>query len=215
MKILIVDSDVAFCATLRLNLLAQGFAVDAVSSDNEFVRALNQSRYSAVLLDTTLVSQSGIASLSAMRLGGDATPVVLMSAMQSAAELVQGLDEGADDYVAKPFNVAELCARLRAVVRRAAGVPALLSDDDCAKQVCALSPKMSMVRKLNEVAVALTNRQKEVLHLIARGLQNKHIARELDIAERTVKMHITALLELVGAKNRTQLVVIAGARGLL
>jgi DNA-binding NarL/FixJ family response regulator len=101
------------------------------------------------------------------------------------------------------------------VVRRAAVVPARPSDYDCAEQVAALSPKMSMVRKLNEVAVALTNRQKEVLHLIARGLQNKHIARELDIAERTVKMHITALLELVGAKNRTQLVVIAGERGLL
>ena len=60
-----------------------------------------------------------------------------------------------------------------------------------------------------------TKRQQEVLNLVAQGCRNKHIARELNIAERTVKMHVTALLALVGAKNRTHLVVVASAHGLL
>ncbi len=85
------------------------------------------------------------------------------------------------------FNVADVCARMRAVIA-------------CVRPM----PK-----------TALTVRQKEVLDLVAKGCPNKHIARELNIAERTVKMHISSLLELVEAKNRTHLLVLAGERGLL
>ncbi len=206
MKILIADDDVESGAALQLNMVQQGFVVDVVGTENEFTSALSQHAYHAVLLGIALANQRGIALLSAMRRRGDVTPVVLMSAAQSAAELVRGLDEGADDYIAKPFNLDEVCARLRAVMRRVDGrqLPLRIVDEMVDENANGVPQK-----------VAPTLRQKEVLHLVAQGCQNKHIARQLNIAERTVKMHITALLELVGAKNRTHLLVIAGARGLL
>jgi DNA-binding NarL/FixJ family response regulator len=210
MRILIAVNDFESCTALQLNMVQQGFTVDVVGTADEFTNALSQHAYHAVLLGIALANQGGIALLSAMRLRGDATPVVLMSAAQSAAELVQGLDEGADDYIAKPFHLDEVCARLRAVVRRAEGrqQPLKVADANMSGGQQKIAPPL-------QHEVEPTSRQKEVLHLVAQGCQNKHIARQLNIAERTVKMHITALLELVGAKNRTHLLVIAGARGLL
>ncbi len=221
MRILIADDDVEFSATLQLDMAPQGFIVDAVCASSALMNALSQHRYDAVLLAMQLAGQSGLTLLADMRKRGDTTPVVLVSGAQSEAELVQGLDAGADDYIAKPFSLEESCARLRALVRRASGgknpavgtaahtgVAAIACDID-------VMSVMHMPIATPTLPTSPTLRQKEVLNLIAQGCQNKHIARELNIAERTVKMHITALLELVGAKNRTHLLVIAGARGLL
>jgi DNA-binding NarL/FixJ family response regulator len=216
MRILIADDDVEISAAMQLDLASYGFIADTVCAECEFVHALIQEEYTAVLLDIGLSNQDGIALVAAMRLRGDTTPVVLMSATQSAAELVRGLDEGADDYIAKPFNIDEVCARLRAVVRRK--VPCDVPADSAVAKMPSgnlSSARNALAGTLNAAMIALTVRQKQVLELIAQGCQNKHIARELNIAERTVKMHITALLELVGAKNRTHLLVLAGERGLL
>lgn len=216
MRVLIADDDVEISAAMQLDLASYGFIADTICAEREFVRALTLQEYTVVLLDIGLGNQGGVALIAAMRLRDDTTPVVLMSASQSAAELVSGLDAGADDYIAKPFNIDEVCARIRAVVRRT--VPCeVLADSTVAKIPSGKlrGARTALAGTLNAAMIALTVRQQEVLELIAQGCQNKHIARELNIAERTVKMHITALLELVGAKNRTHLLVLAGERGLL
>ena len=128
MRILIADHDVEISAAMQLDLASYGFIADTICAERELVHALTQQEYTAILLDIGLGNQGGIALVAEMRLRGDTTPIVLMSAAQSAAELVCGLDAGADDYIAKPFNIDEVCARLRAVVRRTVPCDALVDS---------------------------------------------------------------------------------------
>lgn len=121
MRILLVEDDTMIGESLREALRAQGLAADWVRDGRAADTALASERFDAVLLDLGLPQRSGLDVLRALRARGNATPVIVVTARDALADKVAGLDAGADDYLLKPFELDELLARLRAVVRRQAG----------------------------------------------------------------------------------------------
>jgi two-component system, OmpR family, response regulator len=121
MRVLLVEDDEMIGESLREALRRQGFAADWVRDGRAADAALSSERFDAVLLDVGLPQRSGLDVLKAARARGDTTPVLVLTARDALTDKVAGLDAGADDYLVKPFELEELLARLRAVVRRRAG----------------------------------------------------------------------------------------------
>ena len=132
MRILVVEDDAGIAAGLRTNLQQRGYAVDVCDGVASAWGALRAERFDAVLLDLGLVDGDGGDLLRRLRLspapGGAAsaqvlpdpsTPVLIVTARDQVHQRIAGLDQGADDYLAKPFDMDELEARLRAMMRRA------------------------------------------------------------------------------------------------
>lgn len=117
-QILLVEDDAMLGGALRTSLATSGMLVDWVHDVPAARLALVKHGYDAVLLDVGLPGGSGLAVLKYLRSCYDATPVLIITARDRLTERVQGLDAGADDYIVKPFQLDELQARLRAVVRR-------------------------------------------------------------------------------------------------
>jgi len=121
MRILVVEDDTNLNRQLQEALTEAGYAVD-VAFDGEEGHFLGDTEpYDAVVLDIGLPQMDGLSVLEAWRREGRAMPVLLLTARDRWSDKVQGIDAGADDYVAKPFHMEEILARLRALVRRAAG----------------------------------------------------------------------------------------------
>jgi len=106
---------------LHTALKQDGYAVDGVSDGASAAAALRASRFDLVLLDLGLPERDGLEVLRELRSRGDATPVIILTARDDVQNRIQGLDAGADDYIVKPFDLDEVAARMRSVLRRAAG----------------------------------------------------------------------------------------------
>ncbi|HEX4296493.1 MAG TPA: response regulator transcription factor [Devosia sp.] len=121
MRILVVEDDTNLNRQIKDALTEGGYAVD-VAFDGEEGHFLGDTEpYDAVVLDIGLPQMDGLSVLEEWRRAGKSMPVLLLTARDRWSDKVQGIDAGADDYVAKPFHMEELLARLRALVRRAAG----------------------------------------------------------------------------------------------
>jgi len=121
MRILVVEDDENLNRQIKDALTEAGYAVD-VAFDGEEGHFLGDTEpYDAVVLDIGLPQMDGLSVLEEWRRAGRTTPVLLLTARDRWSDKVQGIDAGADDYVAKPFHMEEILARLRALVRRAAG----------------------------------------------------------------------------------------------
>ena len=121
MRVLLAEDDAMIGAAVRDRLRSQGFAVDWVRDGRAADAALEGDVYDLLLLDLGLPGREGLAVLKALRGRGSVLPVVIVTARDAVDDRVAGLDAGADDYVVKPFDLKELEARLRAVLRRRAG----------------------------------------------------------------------------------------------
>jgi DNA-binding response OmpR family regulator len=121
MRILVVEDDHILSDGLRAGLGLGGATVDCVGTCADAEAALDTSAFSAIVLDLMLPDGSGLDVLRGLRRRKDRTPVVLLTALDAVADRIAGLDGGADDYLGKPFDLDELSARIRAVVRRASG----------------------------------------------------------------------------------------------
>ncbi|HYA66441.1 MAG TPA: response regulator [Burkholderiaceae bacterium] len=121
MRILIVEDDPMIGESLRSALRQSGYAVDWVREGRDAESALTSETFAVVLLDLGLPQRDGLEVLRGMRARNDATPVIVVTARDALADRVLGLDAGADDYIVKPFELDELLARMRAVMRRHAG----------------------------------------------------------------------------------------------
>lgn len=120
MRILVVDDEKGFTDAIRDNLEAENFEVDCASGGRAALDFLKGTRYHLVVLDIMMPDIDGLQVLKTMRKGGDDTPVIFLTARAADEDKVRGLGLGADDYITKPFSVAELVARIRSVLRRAA-----------------------------------------------------------------------------------------------
>ncbi|MBR8652533.1 response regulator, partial [Achromobacter sp. Marseille-Q0513] len=118
MRILLVEDDAMLGDAVRAGLAQDGARVDWVRGLSDARLALVEHDYKAVLLDLGLPEGSGLKVLASMRARYDATPVLIITARDRLSERIAGLDAGADDYIVKPFQLDELQARLRAVLRR-------------------------------------------------------------------------------------------------
>jgi two-component system response regulator QseB len=121
MRVLLAEDDAMIGAAVRDRLRAQGFAVDWVRDGRAADAALAGDVYDLLLLDLGLPGREGLDVLKGLRGRGSTLPVVILTARDAVDDRVAGLDAGADDYVVKPFDLKELEARLRAVLRRRAG----------------------------------------------------------------------------------------------
>ncbi|MFC4310811.1 response regulator transcription factor [Steroidobacter flavus] len=121
MRILLVEDDTMIGQSLRQALTENGLTVDWVKDGVLAQDALSQGGYAAVLLDLGLPRRSGLEVLRRARQDGDRTPMLVLTARDGVDDRVQGLDVGADDYLIKPFEMRELLARMRAIVRRVGG----------------------------------------------------------------------------------------------
>jgi DNA-binding response OmpR family regulator len=120
MRILVVEDDVKVAEFVRRGLAEEGYAVDVLHDGSDAGDQAAAYDYDAVVLDMMLPKQSGFQVLRTIRARKASLPVVILTARDSVQDRIAGLDAGADDYMAKPFALAELSARLRALLRRGA-----------------------------------------------------------------------------------------------
>jgi len=154
--VLIVEDDEAIAEGLALNLQIEGFSPTHVSDGEAAVLRVSERRFAIILLDISLPGKSGLDVLAELRGAGDHTPVIVLSARRDEFDKVAALRLGADDYVTKPFALAELLARVGAVLRRAP--PAPPADEPSA---AAPPPPVSRadLHRFGDVAVDLQTRE--------------------------------------------------------
>ncbi|HEY8335079.1 MAG TPA: response regulator [Tardiphaga sp.] len=205
MRILIVEDDLILLDGLRAGLNILGATVDAVSSCAEAHAALSTSTFDAVVLDLMLPDGSGLNVLATMRSQGNNTPVLLLTALDEVADRIKGLDAGADDYLGKPFDLEELGARVRAIVRRKAGrtTPRLMHNG------ITLDPA-SLTVSMNEKAVNLSRREFAILSALMERPGVIHSKNELEdrlygwqdeVESNAVEVHIHNLRSKIGRES--------------
>src|ERR671915_2423713 len=118
MRLLIVEDDIKMAALVRRGLIEEGAAVDVARSGEDALWMAGSAAYDAVVLDVMLPGMDGFETCRRLREDGVWTPILMLTARESVEDRVRGLDGGADDYLTKPFSLAELLARLRALARR-------------------------------------------------------------------------------------------------
>ncbi len=121
MRILLVEDDALLGDGIRAGLKLADYAVDWVTDGDQAQRALLDHAYDTCVLDLGLPRRDGLSVLRELRQRGSHLPVLILTARDSSSDKIAGLDSGADDYLVKPFDLAELQARLRALLRRAGG----------------------------------------------------------------------------------------------
>ena len=118
MRLLVAEDDVRMAAAIRRGLGFEGIVADVAPDGDAAIRMLRAADYDGVVLDVMLPGADGFATCRRLRADGVWVPIIMLTARDAVEDRVQGLDAGADDYLTKPFSLAELLARLRALVRR-------------------------------------------------------------------------------------------------
>ncbi|MFP5380902.1 MAG: response regulator [Gammaproteobacteria bacterium] len=175
MRILLVEDDPLLGDGLAAGLAQSGYAVDWLRDGEAAVAALSGEAFAAVVLDLGLPRRDGLSVLRWLRGRHDATPVLILTARDRVEDKVQGLDLGADDYVLKPFDLDEVAARLRALVRRAHGRP----EPVLALGDIELNPAARTVTRRGE-AVELTGREFDLLHVLLQNAERVLTRRALE-----------------------------------
>jgi len=137
MRLLLVEDDVPLGDGIRAGLALENYVVDWVTDGEAADRAIRQERFDAIVLDLGLPQRPGMDVLRDLRARGDTTPVLVLTARDSIADRVHGLDGGGDDYMIKPFDLGELAARLRALQRRRRVSPPVLRHGRLAMDLAA------------------------------------------------------------------------------
>lgn len=164
MRILMVEDDTALCEALRPSLETAAFRADFCHNGPDGLALLTSGAYDVCILDRMLPGLDGLSLLRAARASGVVTPVLMLTALSGIGERVDGLDAGADDYLAKPFDTRELLARLRALARRPGTAPAAtLQEGDLA-----LSPTELTITG-PKGTVRLTKRECDLLETLLRS----------------------------------------------
>jgi len=118
---LVVEDERKIALFVQRGLKESGFVVDVVHHGDQALAVILDNHFDAVVLDIMLPGRDGLSILRALRQKSNAVPVLILTARGAISEKVEGLDLGADDYLAKPFSIDELAARLRALIRRKSG----------------------------------------------------------------------------------------------
>jgi DNA-binding response OmpR family regulator len=145
MRLLLVEDDVMVASGIKLGLTDAGYAVDWVGSAERALEVSHRENFDLAIIDLGLPGMNGLALTQRLRKDGHAMPVLMLTARDALQDRVQGLDIGADDYMIKPFELPELLARLRALLRRSqAATTSVLSFDslelDTATRLACIGP---------------------------------------------------------------------------
>ncbi|MEP6996666.1 MAG: response regulator transcription factor [Betaproteobacteria bacterium] len=211
MRVLLAEDDPMIGASVRRGLAQDGFAVDWVEDGRAAQLALAERVHDALVLDLGLPRQTGLDVLKAMRRAGDTRPVLITTARDAIADRVAGLDAGADDYLVKPFDLDELAARLRALLRRGAGRAApkitcgALELDPATREVRLDGAPVELSAREFALLAALMARPGAILSRAQ--LEEKLYGWKESVESNAVEVHIHALRKKLGAE------VIGNVRG--
>jgi two-component system, OmpR family, response regulator MprA len=173
--VLLVDDDAPIRRMLERTLTAEGYAITAVADGGAALAQVERSLPDVIVLDVGMPGLDGLAVTRRLRAKGLAVPILLLTARDALHERVEGLDAGADDYLVKPFEVEELTARIRALMRRNHPPGETLAHADLV-----LEPESLQARRGGR-DVPLTRREAELLELLlrnARGVVTRELALE-------------------------------------
>ncbi|HEY0789310.1 MAG TPA: response regulator [Thermoanaerobaculia bacterium] len=203
MRILLIEDDELLGDGIRAGLAQEGHAIDWAVDGEEALAALETSRHHAVILDLGLPKVAGLEVLERMRRAGKRTPVLILTARDTVPDRVRGLDGGADDYLVKPFDMGELLARLRAIVRRREGraAPSLRHGsvvlDPAAHTVRLSGERVEVSPREFAILQELLERAGQVVSREA--LEETLYGWEDEVASNTIEVHIHHLRRKLGS----------------
>ena len=201
MRLLLIEDDPVLGEGLRDFLRLELHLVDWCRNLQQ-ARGLHSEPYDALLVDWQLPDGSGLEWLRAKRATGDTTPALMLTARDLLSDRIEGLDGGADDYLVKPFAPEELCARLRAVVRRAASTgAAVLKVGAVAIDLAAHSARLSgtlvdLTAREWSVLQALCHRAGRVV--LKSDLERLTVGFDADVSSNALEVHISSLRRKLG-----------------
>ncbi len=221
-RILIVEDEAAIRDGLADVLVFHGYRVETVGDGNEGLRKALSGQHDLLLLDVMLPGRDGFSICNEVRKADREQPIIMLTAKTSDEDIVNGLALGADDYIAKPFSIAELVLRVKAVLRRSRALVELAAliklDGDVEIDVRNLSGRRG------EEALTFTRREIEILQYLGQNADRPVSRDELltrvwgydrtaDIETRTVDIHIAKLRRKIepDAKEPRNLVTVRGA----
>ncbi|MFM0415295.1 response regulator [Paraburkholderia aromaticivorans] len=211
MRLLLVEDDEMIAETVLESMGREGYAIDWAQNGRAAELSLGNGVYDLVLLDLGLPKKDGIDLLNSYRKQGGQAPVIILTARDSVNERIRGLDAGADDYLIKPFDLDELAARARALLRRRTGQKQPIYSHG----ELTLDPAAHEVRK-NSAPVALVPREFALLQALieepARVFTRSELEDKLygwgdEVGSNTIEVHVHSLRRKIGAE---QIVTVRG-----
>ena len=203
MRLLLVEDDALIGEGVRTGLKLAGYTVDWVKDGQSASLAIANGVYDLVLLDLGLPRKDGLTLLREVRARGDALPVLVLTARDTVSDRVKGLDSGADDYLVKPFDLDELSARVRALLRRKVG-----RHDPVIRHGALMLDPVERRVELDGKAVALSPREFALLHalmerpgavLSREQLEERLYGWDEEVSSNAVEVHLHNLRRKLGA----------------
>ena len=203
MRILLIEDDAVLGAAVRDQVAADGHSVDWVMRLDAAADAMATAAFDLVLLDLMLPDGRGIPFLRKLRARGDVTPVIVLTALDQISDRIEGLNAGADDYLVKPFDLAELSARIGSVARRYAGNPnpivthGPLEVDLAARSIYRDGRPVTLTAREWALFEAFLSRPGQLLSKAQ--LEDKLYAFDSEIESNTIEVHVSRLRKKLGA----------------
>ncbi|MCL7466506.1 response regulator transcription factor [Phaeovulum sp. NW3] len=203
MRILLIEDDAVLGAAVRDQIAGDGHSVDWVVRLDAADDAIRGAAYDLILLDLMLPDGRGIPFLRRLRARGDVTPVIILTALDQVSDRIEGLNAGADDYLVKPFDLAELSARIGSVARRYVGNPnpiithGTLDIDLAARSIRRDGAPVALTAREWALFEAFLARPGQLLSKAQ--LEDKLYAFDADIDSNTIEVHVSRLRKKLGA----------------
>ena len=203
MRILLIEDDAVLGAAVRDQIAGDGHSVDWVQRLDAADTAIADVPYDLVLLDLMLPDGRGLPFLRRLRARGEATPVIILTALDQVSDRIEGLNAGADDYLVKPFDLAELSARIGSVARRYGGNPnplithGPLQIDLTARSIHRDGHPVQLTAREWALLEALLSRRGQLLSKAQ--LEDKLYAFDAEVESNTIEVHVSRLRKKLGA----------------
>ncbi|MFY9810583.1 response regulator transcription factor [Aquabacterium sp.] len=204
MRILLIEDDAVLGAAVRDQIAGDGHSVDWVQRLDAADTAIAGVPYDLVLLDLMLPDGRGLPFLRRLRARGEATPVIILTALDQVSDRIEGLNAGADDYLVKPFDLAELSARIGSVARRYGGNPnplithGPLQIDLTARSIHRDGHPVQLTAREWALLEALLSRRGQLLSKAQ--LEDKLYAFDAEVESNTIEVHVSRLRKKLGAE---------------
>jgi two-component system OmpR family response regulator len=207
MRVLLIEDDTMLGAAVRDQIVADGHSVDWSTRLDSAGEYLAVAAYNLILLDLMLPDGRGQPFLRALRERGDATPVIILTALDQISDRIEGLNAGADDYMVKPFDLSELSARLNAVARRYSGNPnplvtrGDLEIDLAARSVRRKGRPVQLTAREWVLLEAFLQRPEQLLSKAQ--LEERLYSFDTEIESNTIEVHVSRLRKKLGRDTIT------------
>ncbi|MCQ2749308.1 MAG: response regulator transcription factor [Clostridia bacterium] len=207
-KILVVDDEKLIVKGIKFGLDQDGYEVDSAFDGDEAYEKASSNNFDLIVLDVMLPKKDGLEVCQMLRADGNRTPIIMLTAKGEDMDKIMGLEYGADDYMTKPFNILELKARIKAILRRASGEGAV-KDSSLDTIINVKGLEMNLEARsvvIDGKEINLTAKEFDILHLLITNpnkvysrdvLLNKIWGYEYPGDERTVDVHMRRLREKI------------------